>query len=147
MCVCESVNKLLLTGREHNCASGGPRSGKKKTAHKCKHAHKATWQFIAVYVADDRDWSWKGISWFQLRFRATNVSPFFCQDVFFGRFPMLAGARTLLPSAALDGRELTVSELQTVEGASSDLLAITTRVQVKFHILLQLKVDVFQVII
>lgn len=66
---------------------------------------------------------------------------------FWALLPMLAGARTLLPSAALDGRELTVSELQTVEGASSDLLAITTRVQVKFHILLQLKVDVFQVII
>lgn len=119
MCVCESVNKLLLTGREHNCASGGPRSGKKKTAHKCKHAHKATWQFIAVYVADDRDWSWKGISWFQLRFRATNVSPFFCQDVFFGRFPGAAGRRRQQP------RFLSLAGLRG-SGASHNFVKVVT---------------------
>lgn len=43
---------------------------------------------------------------------------------FWGLHPMLAGAGAFLPSAALDGRELTVPELQTVEGAPSGLLEI-----------------------
>lgn len=63
---------------------------------------------------------------------------------FWGLIPMLAGARAFLPSAALHGRELTIPELETVEGASSDLLGITTRVRIKFHILLQLKVNILR---
>lgn len=47
---------------------------------------------------------------------------------FWALLPMLAGARAFLPSAALHGRELTVPKLQTVEGASSNLLGITTGV-------------------
>lgn len=50
---------------------------------------------------------------------------------FWGLLPILAGARAFLPSAALHRWELTVPELQTVEGASSHLLEITTRVQIK----------------
>lgn len=60
---------------------------------------------------------------------------------FWGLLPMLAGARAFLPSAALHGRELTVPKLQTVQGAPSNLLAITTTIQITFYIRLYLRVD------
>lgn len=47
---------------------------------------------------------------------------------FWGLLPMLARARAFLSSAALHGREFTVSKLQTIERTSSDLLWITSRV-------------------
>lgn len=53
---------------------------------------------------------------------------------------MLAGARTFLASAALDGRELTISELQTVKGAATDLLGNKSRVEITFCVLLHCKV-------
>lgn len=62
---------------------------------------------------------------------------------FWGFLLMLAGARTFLPSAALDGRELTVSELQTVQGAASDLLENTTRVQIKFVLNISSELSLF----
>lgn len=58
---------------------------------------------------------------------------------FWGLLPMLAGARAFLPSTALHRRELTVPELQTVEGASSDLLGITTTDQVSHSALSQVQ--------
>lgn len=76
MSVCESVNKPLLAGREHNCTS---RASLCKTAPKCKQAHKAARRFVTVRGW----WLWfelKGISWLELRFKAAYVSPFLCQD-------------------------------------------------------------------
>lgn len=64
---------------------------------------------------------------------------------FWGLLAMLAGAGAFLPGAALHGRELTVPKLETVEGASSDLLGIASRVHIQLHILFQVKVDIFQV--